>query len=250
MDFADNGKGDYSGIWNVSNQNGQYSFHDETNAGLVLLAGMQLGALPNATPASSTSSPSSSAPSSTGSALSKHISHTNIGAIVGGVIAGAVLLILLATLIVWRRHKLARSRSIESDRTPDPLVYGYIEKEDALQGSPFVLTSDNNSYPEAGDFQPSVSMAPREILDNPPQDTPQNSVGYGDRPHHDTDNLTPEQLVRLINHPTTDLVGLLSQHLHQREVVNDRGDGEDEFLPAYGTEISGTFRSRSPQSQL
>lgn len=227
LDFASDGKGDYSEIWNASGQDIQYNFVDQTNAGLALLAGMQLGADPRTPNSNTPTSSNSNAPNSSNSnnpnssnSSAPTSSHVNVWPTVGGVAAGVLVVTSLLILLI---RKWYRKRG----EKPSSGITEFLDLTDARylyqEANPESYSSSRRSF---------VSIFDADTLVAEPVVTNANP-----QPHNE--KLSADVLSCIANSPTKDLTGLSIHHI-QSDVADDGSSWENETLPDYRTEFTGT----------
>lgn len=214
MESAADANGNYVGQWDENDPTASYSFHNETDALHLLLAGIAIGVPRPSTSTSATSSPAtaslpvqSSIPSETPASGTSHANH---GPLIGSLVAVSCVLIVLVALAVWialqrrkRRLETARLRVEWATRLA-------LEREAWEEESSTPTTTTTSSHPASYIKRPnSVHLTENRL-----------------------NNFSARELLGFLGQPDGDLVEVITREVHRREV-----HWEDETLPNYNTEL-------------
>jgi len=222
LEFASDGHDHYAATWNVSDPSATYWFHNQTQAIYGLLAGIEIASpLPSLSQSSFTEQTARPSQSSGPHLSSTH--HSLLGPILGS-IAGLVVLLfaILATTCILKQKRKRRKQ------IPGLTPFERTGTRSFSPSSPSSLSdTKEKSQPE-----PHMNGSPTGSM-RPPGTEPENSES--NRSVHDPPrqhNLSQAELIGLLNQPTGNLMGLLSQRVQARGSI-----GGEESLPVYGSEV-------------
>jgi hypothetical protein len=245
LNFADDGHDNYAALWTDTNRPVIYYFHNQTQAIYLLLAGIEIAnPLPFTSASPIPTDGSGGVTSATQSANSNNQRSSIVpllGASVGGLIS--LIIILLTIVFILKRKRRQRYNLQGPGKAPEDPIPAIIVDTKGISYFPNIKVARAAQSPIDTDVSAPAerNMAHENELSESRTSSEREtgtSLGNRDSGTHDQarpQNLTPADLLQILNHPTGNLVDLLSQHVRQRE---DRNDNEP--LPVYGNSEFGS----------